>query len=206
MKFKEIISAVGLSPKTLDAAKSAIATAQPALDSVAALFTAANLDIDALLGAGPDALKTHLSTAHQTALDGVKAELSVANEAKGVLDAALTEAKTAKATAEAALAARDGVITSTLAEAGIKVEKLEAATIKTALKSRIESEAQTLLAARGIKPLPEKLSNGTEINANLETDEQVAEAYLQMKPGSAESVAFVEKHKEALWRIQSKRK
>ncbi len=44
-----------------------------------------------------------------------------------------------------------------------------------------------------------------KIEAKLETDEEIAMAYLQLKPGTAESIAFVEKHKAALWRINSKK-
>lgn len=118
------------------------------------------------------------------------------------LESDLTAAISEKDEAVAALAARDSVIVATLSEAGVKVEKFEPAALKAALSTRIESEAQTLLAARGMKPLPEQLKS-PELEAKLETDAQVEEAYLALKPGTAESIAFVEKHREALWRINS---
>lgn len=132
----------------------------------------------------------------------VEAQLAEAVKARAELDATLATLTAAKDEAVAALAARDSVIVATLSEAGVKVEKFEPAALKAALSTRIESEAQTLLAARGMKPLPEQLKS-PELEAKLETDAQVEEAYLALKPGTAESIAFVEKHREALWRINS---
>lgn len=143
--------------------------------------------LDTKLSEQKQALTAELNTAHQTALDSIKAELTAANTAKGE--------------AVAALASRDTAITAALSEAGVKVEKLDGASIKTALTAKIESEAQTLLASRGMKPLPETITKPEA--KDLKTDEQIEAAYLSMKPGSAESVAFVETHREALWRIQS---
>lgn len=147
--------------------------------------------LDAKLAEQKQTITTELSTSHKVEVDGLKAELATANTAK-------TEAVTA-------LAARDTTLTATLAEVGVKVAKLDGPTIKAALTARIESEAQVLLAARGIKPLPEKIKDGTQIDAKLETDEQIATAYMALPHGTAESVAFLEKYKDAIWRSHTRR-
>ena len=57
-----------------------------------------------------------------------------------------------------------------------------------------------------MKPLPEKVKAGDEIETNLNSDEKILEAYLAMKHGSEESIKFVEKYRDVLWRAQSGRK
>ncbi len=159
------------------------------------MATPTNFDqaaVDAKLAEQKTALTAELSTAHQTALDSITAQLTEANKAKGV--------------AETALATKESELVATLAAVGVKVEKTDSATLKTALTARIESEAQTLLAARGIKPLPAQVKDGHEIEAKLETDDQIRDAYLAMQHGSKESVAFLEKHKDAIWRAHTGKK
>lgn len=163
--------------------------------------------LDAKLSEQKEALTAELSTAHKAALDTVTAQLAEANAAKGDVEAKLAEASAAKTVAEAALAARDTSIIATLATAGVKVEKFEPVSLKAALDSRISTEAQSFLAARGIKPLPDVIKKtGEEIDAALSTDEQKVSAYLKLAHGSAESIAFLDKHKDAIWRAHTQKK
>ncbi len=161
--------------------------------------------LDAKLAEQKTALTAELSTAHKTALDTITAQLAEANTAKGDLEAKLSEACAAKITAEAALASRDSSLIATLATAGVKVEKIDAVAIKTAMDSKISTEAQAFLAQRGIKPVPEVIKKPDAIEAQLTTDEQKVAAYLAMPHGSAESVAFLKKHEDAIWRAHSKK-
>jgi hypothetical protein len=67
MKLSDLLSAIGLAPKTLADAQAKLTPAKATLDSVAALFSAAGLDLDAMLAAGPDALKAHLDSLGESA-------------------------------------------------------------------------------------------------------------------------------------------
>lgn len=60
--FSAVLSALGLAPKTLPQANETLTQAKATLDSVAALFTAAGLNLEQMLAAGPDALKAHLDS------------------------------------------------------------------------------------------------------------------------------------------------
>lgn len=60
--FSDLLASVGLAPKTLPQAKETIDTAKATLDSVAALFTAADLNLEQMLAAGPESLKAHLDS------------------------------------------------------------------------------------------------------------------------------------------------
>jgi len=161
--------------------------------------------LDAKLAEQKQTLTSELSTAHKSALDELSAKLTAAESAKADSDAKLAEVAAARTTAEAALAARDGEITATLASVGVKVEKFEPAALKAALESRISTEAQAFLAARGMKPLPEEVKKSVEVEAKLSSDDQIGEAYLALKPGSPESIAFLQKHNDAIWRYRSKK-
>ena len=88
----------------------------------------------------------------------------------------------------------------------MKAEKYDGPSIKAALDEKISSEAQAFLAARGMKPLPEKIAQAGEIETNLNSDEKILEAYLSLKHGSDESIKFVEKYRDAIWRAQSGRR
>jgi hypothetical protein len=58
--LSKILSALGVAPKTLPQATETLGEAKATLDTVAALFTAAGLNLETLLAAGPDSLKAEL--------------------------------------------------------------------------------------------------------------------------------------------------
>lgn len=81
MKLSDLFTALGIAPKTLPQAKETIDTTKATLDSVAALFTAAGLNLEQMLEAGPDSLKAHLE------LIDTSAELTEALAANDALTA-----------------------------------------------------------------------------------------------------------------------
>lgn len=84
--FSAVLSALGLAPKTLPQANETLTKAKGTLDSVAALFTAAGLNLEQMLAAGPDSLKAHIDS-----LDNAE-ELAAALQENERLDAALKTA------------------------------------------------------------------------------------------------------------------
>lgn len=69
MTFSGILAALGLGPKTLDQARGTLAEAATTLNSVSALFTAAGLNLETMLAAGPESLKAHIESLSAKALD-----------------------------------------------------------------------------------------------------------------------------------------
>lgn len=181
MNFTEILARLGsVTVKTLSDARAMLA------ESVAAL-SAAVADLQA---------KSEALVSAQSELVQIKA-----THEQVVSELASVKQDLAAATERAAVA--EGGTLAVLAESGIKIAKLEAPALKSALASRIEGEAQTLLAARGIKPLPEKLNSGAEIEANLSSEAQILAAYEAM-PAGPERIAFYSKHEAAIWRAFNK--
>jgi hypothetical protein len=62
MSLSSVLSALGIKPKNLEEARLTIEPARASLESVAALFTTAGLNLEAFLGAGPESLKAHLAS------------------------------------------------------------------------------------------------------------------------------------------------
>ncbi len=183
MNFKEILEKLGAcAVKTLTEAKALIAEAHTSFVALVADY---------------EAKSSALVTAQQ--------EITTLNATVAELNGKVTDLAASLATeTERANTAVTGTIT-VLGSAGIKVTKLEPAELKAAATTRAEALGHELLAARGIKPLPEQLKAADEaIEANLSTDAGKLEAYLSM-PAGPDRVAFLEKHKDAIWRAQTKR-
>jgi hypothetical protein len=151
------------------------------------------------------ALDAKLAEQKQAITAELSAQLETAEKARAELDAKLADAVKASAeltaklaTAEAALTARDAELIATLAAVGIKMDKFEAPALQAALDARISDKAQSFLAERGTKPLPEKLNNETVIDANL-SDQAIYDKYAAMKVGP-ERVAFLSANSDAIWR------
>lgn len=183
MNFAEIIETLrSASAKTLTEAKALLSRAADALAASVGQLAEAN---------------TALETARQQ-LSAKAEELTAAQSRITELTASLNAAQ------ETAATAVSGVIAQ-LAAAGVKVDKLEPEPLQAALKARIEGEAQTLLAARGIKPLPEQLRSAADPAAGSpSSDAQILATYEKM-PAGPERIAFLEKHKDTIWRAQSGR-
>lgn len=156
--FKKFLAAVGIAPKSLDAAKAAQDTAKEFGDGVAALFTQAGLDLDVMLSAGPDSLKAHIAGLSSSDAELSAALLEIVELKKSVATAVEQEAnaKAAFASANTAIAG----VTETLAANGVKVDATKplAETLPSALEARIAIKARELVAATGGPVLDDKPS------------------------------------------------
>lgn len=167
-----VLSALGLAPKTLPQAKETIDGAKATLDSVAALFTAAGLNLEQMLAAGPDALKAHLES-----LDDSEALAEAVLEN----DRLSTELETAKAST-LALNSQLSALNFVASEVGLKVE---AATkpedIKTAFAAHIAKATTLALAKTGHPPahVPAATSPVDDITPKSDPDKAALVAFDQ---------------------------
>jgi chromosome segregation ATPase len=175
MTISALLSALGLAPKNLPEAAAKLTPAKQTLDSVAALFTAAGLDLDAMLATGPDALKAHLDSLGESA----KALADAQARATG-LETDLLEAQ----------AKLEG-LTKDLTEAKAEITTLKSAAVST------EEKARQLLAQSGHPPI--NLPVTDEPTRAAKSDAQLAQEYLAMPAGPAR-VAFFVANEEAIFR------
>ena len=84
--LNSLLSALGIQPKNLTEARGTLDNAKATIEQATALFTAAELDMDALLQAGPDSLKAHIDS-----LGAKDGELAAALDKINALEAASTE-------------------------------------------------------------------------------------------------------------------
>jgi hypothetical protein len=159
--------------------------------------------------------KALLTEAH-TMLAAAVAEIEAKASALSVAEASLITARAELATANANLVTANASITeltekaatietgtlAILKSAGLAVEKLDKEAITTATKKRAEALGHELLAARGIKPLPEQLNDAldTVATADLSTDEKILAAYDALPLGTPAREQFFAKHEAAIWR------
>lgn len=178
MKFSELLSAVGLKPKDLEQARTALEPAKATLESVAEMFTQAGLDLDAMLTAGPDSLKAHLDTLK--AADMALAKLEDENE-QIKTQLAATETKVATY-----VAAFDAV--------GFKFG--EKSDVKADFAEHIKKAAAVELAKAGHPPVPMVPENKPDAG---QTDKELAAAWKAM-PHGTERLQFFAKHEAAIRR------
>jgi hypothetical protein len=147
MEFGKILSALGLGPKTLDQARGTLAEAANTLSSVNALFTAAGLNLEQMLAAGPDSLKAHLAGLSAKDAELATAQAKVA-ELEGMLVARSSEVITEKGRADVAV--------SFLTEIGfVPAATVTGADAKAAFDSHVKQAAALELAKTGHKPVAE---------------------------------------------------
>lgn len=159
MNFSAIAAALGLAPKSLDQARGTLATAAASLESVSALFANAGLNLETMLAAGPDALKTHLASFGNAAGD-----LVIANGNLALAEAELnrkTLAIDAVGKQMDAMTARTNLVVGTLAAYGIKADT-KPEDFKGLLDSHVKQAAALELAKAGHTPLEEKPGQKTE--------------------------------------------
>jgi hypothetical protein len=139
------------------------------------------------------------NTAFQSEITTLRASLLAA-------EASVTTLTGEKNSLTEQLAAQSAGVISVLATAGIKVEKLDPDAIKSAANARAETLGHELLAARGMKPLPEQLKPADEVEEknDLSSDAKILAAYEAM-PTGPERVAFLTKHEQAIWRAHTSR-
>lgn len=189
MKLPAFLSALAGRPKNFEAAAGTLAEAKTFADSVGALFSAAGLNLESMLAAGPDALKAHLASLDQSAeVTRLTAEAKTATDALGAFKAEHAEAA-AQVTAFADLFATIG-----LDLAGDTAPK--AADFKTAFSAHVSKQVTVELAKSGHPPVVQGIDKDA-----AQSDEQIAAEYIAMSPGDAR-LAFFTKHEAAIRRAE----
>jgi hypothetical protein len=185
--FPDLLAALGLAPKNLPQAKEAIDGAKATLDSVAALFTAAGLNLEQMLAAGPDALKAHLES-----LDNAE-ELATALDEAGRLGEQLTVAE-AKLVASAAQLDSHAAIFAAIGfkPAGAALPEV----IKGAFEAHVSKATTLALAKTGHPPAHVPAADAAPAAAQPTLAELHAQ-WKAMKP-SPERLNFFSQHEAAI--------
>jgi hypothetical protein len=195
MSLSSVLSALGLAPKTLTEARGTLDTSKATLESVAALFTTAGLNLEAFLGAGPESLKAHLASIDNAAqVAALSLELA---SAKSALETTAGEV----ACLEASLAARTFVL-STLGIAELQTADTPEA-IKTAFAAHVAKQTTLALAKTGHPPVAHIDANAAPAAEQL-SDEAHLAAYEKLE--GAEAKAYLSTHSQALWRADISRR
>jgi hypothetical protein len=195
MSLSSVLSALGLAPKTLTEARGTLDTSKATLESVAALFTTAGLNLEAFLAAGPESLKAHLASIDNA---GQVASLSLElASAKSALETRAGEV----ASLEASLAARTSVL-STLGIAELQTADTPAA-IKTAFESHVAKQTTLALAKTGHPPVAHIDANAAPAAEQI-SDEAHLAAYEKLEGSEARS--YLSTHSQALWRADIARR
>jgi hypothetical protein len=187
-KFSDLLASVGLAPKTLPQAKETIDSAKATLDSVDALFTAANLNLEQLLAAGPDALKAHLDSIDNTE------ELAEALQENEALSGKLEAVSADVSTLSSQLAALE-TVASTIGLTPATALAPEA--IAAAFEAHISKATTLALSKTGHPPAHVPAADVVPV---VKTDADIAKDYQAMKPGP-ERLAFYTLHEVALNRF-----
>lgn len=194
MSLSSVLSALGLAPKTLTEARGTLDTSKATLESVAALFTTAGLNLEAFLGAGPESLKAHLASLDNAAqVAALSIELA---SAKSALETTAGEV----ASLEASLAARTSIL-STLGIAEMQSADTPEA-IKAAFTAHVAKATTLALAKTGHPPVH-------HVDASAPAAEQISdEAHLAAyeKLTGADAKAYLSTHSQALWRADIARR
>lgn len=195
MSLSSVLSALGLAPKTLTEARGTLDTSKATLESVAALFTTAGLNLEAFLAAGPESLKAHLASIDNA---GQVASLSLElASAKSALETRAGEV----ASLEASLAARTSVL-STLGIAELQTADTPEA-IKSAFAAHVAKQTTLALAKTGHPPVAHIDANAAPAAEQI-SDEAHLAAYEKLE--GAEARAYLSTHSQALWRADIARR
>lgn len=181
MDFRAFLATLSaVLPKSLSDAKQILSDAAVAL-------TAAIAELDLKITALSQAEKDLASA--RADLEARKGELATATQ---TIETLRGEVASVNATAMSALSA-----------AGIKAEKFEVESIKAAASARAESLSHELLAARGLKPLPETLKEDGAPGAPT-GDAAIYDKWESMAVGPVRW-EYYDKNKDAIWREQHRR-
>lgn len=195
MSLSSVLSALGLAPKTLTEARGTLDTSKATLESVAALFTTAGLNLEAFLGAGPESLKAHLASIDNAAqVAALSLELA---SAKSALETTAGEV----ASLEASLEARTAVL-STLGIAEMQTADTPEA-IKSAFAAHVAKQTTLALAKTGHPPVAHIDANAAPAAEQL-SDEAHLAAYEKLE--GADARAYLSTHSQALWRADISRR
>jgi len=164
-KFSDLLAVIGLAPKTLPQANETLATAKSTLDSVAALFTAAGLNLETMLAAGPDALKAHLESIDIT--DDLAEALAEVEEYD--LNLAASQAEVER------LNSQLSTLNSSFAAIGIATPlSAKPEEIKSAFEAHVSKQTTLALAKTGHPPAHVPAANAIDDVTPTTTDEDKA--------------------------------
>lgn len=195
MSLSSVLSALGLAPKTLTEARGTLDTSKATLESVAALFSSAGLNLEAFLAAGPESLKAHLASLDNAAqVAALSAELT---STKSALETKAGEI----ASLEASLAARTAVL-STLGIAELQTADTPEA-IKNAFAAHVAKQTTVALAKTGHPPVAHIDANAAPAAEQI-SDEAHLATYEKLE--GAEARAYLSTHSQALWRADIARR
>ena len=180
--FSAVLSSFTLPVKSIDHARTTFDQARATLDSVSALFTAAGLNLEQMLAAGPDALKAHLDSIDNTE------ELAEALQDNERL-----------AAESAAWSAKSDSLRAVATSLGIDLDQSpDAEAIATAFHGHVEKAVTLRLAQHGTPPIP-----NAPAAAPTRTDADLAAEYAALPAGPAR-LAFFSKHESALRRAAAR--
>jgi len=195
MSLSSVLSALGIKPKNLEEARLTIEPARASLESVAALFTTAGLNLEAFLGAGPESLKAHLASIDNAAqVAALSLELA---SAKSALETTAGEV----ASLEASLEARTAVL-STLGIAEMQTADTPE-DIKTAFETHVAKQVVLANAKMGHPPVQQIDANAAPAAEQL-SDEAHLAAYEKLSGDEAK--AYLKANSQALWRADISRR
>lgn len=164
MKFlANLFGAQSADAKTLEQSRAQLAAAKASAETVAALFTAVPLDLDAMIAAGSDSLKAHIASV--SAKDGeLAAALAKATELEGKLATATT-------LAQSVTAQRDSSVSILTSIGFTPVPTSTEAEAKAAFDSHVKKAAALELAKAGHLPVAavvnQKPANAAAIDQTL---------------------------------------
>lgn len=181
-----LLSALGIAPKTLPQARETIDASRAFAESVNALFTAAGLNLEQLLAAGPDSLKAHLDSLDNSAeLADALTEIARYDEELGSAQEQLS-ALSSQLSAFQAIASTIGV--PDLATVSTPPEAIAAA-----FTEHIHKATTLALAQTGHPPV-------VHIPADAEPAATAADhlAVYRSMPQGPERLAYFAKHEQAI--------
>lgn len=188
--FSKILSALGVAPKTLPQATETLGEAKNTLDSVAALFTAAGLNLEQMLAAGPDALKAHLESIDNTEELAAALQENERIEAELAADHATIEALNANLAGHTEILTMIGIPAPSALSDPTK--------IKTAFETHVSKQTTLALAKTGHPPAHVPAAEPTASAPTSDAD--LAKEYQAMRAGP-ERLAFYSQHEVALNRF-----
>ncbi len=186
--LEKLFARFSSAPKTLPQATETLGEAKATLDSVAALFTAAGLNLEQILAAGPDALKAHIDS-----IDNAT-ELAEALQENERLEAAFAAAGQERDAFKASLDAAFEVCKTIGLSSGVGAFA-DAAAFKTSFDAHVSKQATLALAKTGHPPAHVPASDVTP--AAKATGAELHAQWKAMKP-SPDRLAFFSKHEAAL--------
>lgn len=198
-KISDFLASLTGRPKNFDAAAASLIEAKTQLDSVNALFSAAGLNLDQLLAAGPDSLKAHLASLDNS--DQIKA-LTERTEKLESEAKALTENTAAQVKAVEAITAQLSAFNSIASTIGLATTEGMKSTpdqITAAFSAHVAKQTTLALAKTGHPPVTVISTEVETIAATPESDAKLYAEYSAMKPGPAR-LAFYDQNLAALTR------